>query len=80
MNHECIKDLSMKISIEFKDQASRFLSKEYSESKILIQGRGAGLLLKFKRIFSLYLHLVIVATIVGIESVQYLPYQSMWLL
>ena len=32
MNHECIKDLSMKISIEFKDQVSRFLSKGYSES------------------------------------------------
>ena len=27
MNHECIKDLSMKISLEFKDQVSRFLSK-----------------------------------------------------
>ena len=32
MNHECIKDLSMKISIEFKNQVSRFLSKGYSES------------------------------------------------
>ena len=32
MNHECIKDLSMKISIEFKDQVSRFLSTGYSES------------------------------------------------
>ena len=32
MNHQCIKDLSMKISIEFKDQVSRFLSKGYSES------------------------------------------------
>ena len=31
MNHECIKDLSMKISIEFKDQVSRFLSKGYSQ-------------------------------------------------
>ena len=51
MNHECIKDLSMKISIEFKDQVSRFLSKGY---------RFGGLLL-------------------GIESVQYLPYQSMYI-
>ena len=32
MNHEYIKDLSMKISIEFKDQVSRFLSKGYSEN------------------------------------------------
>ena len=32
MNDECIKDLSMKISIEFKDQVGRFLSKRYSES------------------------------------------------
>ena len=32
MNHECIKDLSTKISIEFKDQVSNFLSKGFSES------------------------------------------------
>ena len=42
MNHECIKDLSMKISIEFKDQVSRLLSKGYSESQILTQVRGGG--------------------------------------
>ena len=63
MNHECIKDLSMKISIEFKDQVSRFLSKGYSESKFVVNfdpGSGRGLLLKSKRIFSLCLHLVIV--------------------
>ena len=52
MNHECIKDLSMNISIEFKDQVSCFLSKGYSESKILVQVRGGGgLLLKSKHIF-----------------------------
>ena len=64
MNNDCIKDLSMKISTEFKDQVSRFLSKGYSDSKI-----------------QTYIFTVPspcnCRTIVGIESVQHLPYQSM---
>ena len=55
MNHECIKDLSMKISIEFKDQVKRIFRKLNFDP-----GSGGGLLLKSKRIFSLCLHLVIV--------------------
>ena len=77
MNHECIKDLSMKISIEFKDQVSRFLSEGYSESKILIQVRGVTSKIQ------MYIFTVPSPcnrrTIVGIESVQYLPYQSMYI-
>ena len=73
MNHECIKDLSMKISIEFKDQVSRFLSKGYSESYILIQVRGEGVTSKIQTYIFTCNH----QTIVGIESVQHLPYQIM---
>ena len=75
MNHECIKDLSMKISIEFKDQVSRFLSKGYSESQILIQVRFDN--------FKIQTYIFTVPspcnprTIVDVESVQHLPYQSM---
>ena len=75
MNHECIKDLSMKISIEFKDQVSRFLLKGYSESQILIQVRGVTSEIQtyIFTVPSSCNHRIIV----GIESVQYLPYQSM---
>ena len=75
MNHECIKDLSMKISIEFNDQVSRFLSKGYSESLILIQVQGV--------ISKIQTYIFTVPspcnrrTTEGIEFVQHLPYQSM---
>ena len=59
MNHECIKDLSMKISIEFKDHVSRFLSKRIFR-KLNFDPGSRGLLRKSKRIFSLCLHFVIV--------------------
>ena len=79
MNHECIKGLSMKISIEFKDQVSRFYSKGYSESQILIQVRGGGGGVTSK--IQMYIFTVSSPcnrpTVVGIESVQHLPYQSM---
>ena len=74
MNHECIKDLSMKISIEFKDQVSRFLSKGYS---ILIQVRGGGVTSKIQTYIFTVPSPCNRRTIVGIESVQHLPYQSM---
>ena len=77
MNHECIKDLSMKISIECKDQASHFLSKGYSESSVLIQVRGGGGGRGGSKIQT-YIFTVPSPcnrqTIVGIEFVQYLPY------
>ena len=57
MNHECIKDLSMKISVEFEDQGSRFLSK--IQTYIFTVPSPCN-----RR------------TIVSIESVQHLPYQS----
>ena len=64
MNHECIKDLSMKISIEFKDQVSRLFPFKRIFRKLNFDpgsgGGGGGLLLKSKLIFSLCLHLVIV--------------------
>ena len=79
MNHGCIKVLSVKISIQLKDQVSRFLSKGYSESQILIQVRGGGGVLTSK--IQTYIFIVPSPcnrrTTVGIESVQYLPYQSM---
>ena len=72
MNHECIKDLSMKISIEFKDQVSRFLSKGYPERQILIQVRTSKI--------QMYIFTVPSPcnrrTIVGIESVQHLPLKT----
>ena len=84
MNHECMKDLSMKISIEFKDQVSRFLSKGYSEKLNFDPGwgggGGGGLLLKSKRIFSLCLHLVIIEQLWALNLYKHLPYQSMQLL
>ena len=70
-----MKDLSIKILIEFKDQVSHFLSKGYSESKILIQLWGVTSKIQT------YIFTVPSPcnrrTIVGIESVQHLPYQSM---
>ena len=82
MNHECIKDLSMKISVEFKDQVSRFLSKGYSESQILIQvwegeGGGRGVTSKIQTYIFTVPSPCNRRIIVGIESVQHLPYQSM---
>ena len=76
MNHECIKDLPLKISIEFKDQVSRFLSKGYSESQILIQIRGwggGGVTSKIQTYIFTVPSPCNRQTIVGIESVQHLP-------
>ena len=42
MNHECIKDLSMKISIEFKDQVSRFPFKRIFRKLDFDPGSGMG--------------------------------------
>ena len=78
MNHECIKDLSMKISIEFKDQVSRFLSEGYSERLNFDPGSGGG---GVTSKIQTYIFTVPSSCnrrrIVGIESVQHLPYQSM---
>ena len=80
MNHECIKDLSMKISIEFKDQASPFpferIFRKLKFDPSSGGGGGGALLLKSKRIFSLHSPCNR-RTIVDIESAQHLPYQSM---
>ena len=73
MNHECIKDLSMKISIEFKDQVSRFLSKGYSESLIQVRGEGGGVTSKIQTYIFTVPSPCNRRTIVGIESVQHLP-------
>ena len=68
------------MTIEFKDQVSRFLSKGYSESYILIQvrgGGGGGVTSKIQTYIFTVPSPCNRRTIVGIESVQHLPYQSM---
>ena len=64
-----------KSQYNFKDQVSHFLSKGYSESSILIQVRGIT--------SKIHTYVFMVPsprnrrTVVGIESVQHFPYQSM---
>ena len=66
----------MKISIEFKRSSQSFPFKRIFRKLNFDPGSG-GLLLKSKRIFSLCSSPCNRRAIVGIESVQHLPYQSM---
>ena len=77
MNHEWIKNLSIKILIEFKDKVSRFLSKGYSGKLNFDPGLGGGVTSKIQMYIFTVPSPCNRGTIVGIESVQHLPYQSM---
>ena len=75
MNHECINDLSIKISIEFQRSSQSFPFKRIFRK--LNFDPGSGVTSKIQTYLFNVPSPCNRRTGVGIESIQYLPYQSM---